>query len=154
MIDKCKVQEIVTKFLEDKEYELITLSISADNKILVEVDSFAGVDLDFCTSLSNYIQDNLNRDEEDYELTCSSVCLTDPFKTRMQYEKNLGNEVEVLTTDGQKLYGTLVSVDEDSFTVDAEVMVPKTVGKGKMKVVKTLVFAYSNVKYCKYNLKV
>ena len=54
---------------------------------------------------------------EDYELEVGSAGLTAPFKVRRQYLKNVGNTVEVLTSDGRKLRGTLAAVADEGFTL-------------------------------------
>jgi ribosome maturation factor RimP len=71
----------------------------------------------------------------------------------MQYHKHLGHDVEVLAADGKKYRGSLVSVDEDTFSVDTEVMVAVEGKKRKQKEIQTLSFAYGDVKYTKYDLK-
>jgi len=154
MIDKNLVAQIAQAYLEDKPYELITCTVSPDNRILVEIDSFDGVDVDFCVALSHHIQDHLDREVEDFELEVGSVSITDPFKTKMQFDKNLGNDVEVLTFDGRKLHGVLVNVEDDFFEVEAEVLVQVEGKKKKQKELQTLRFGYSDVKYCRYDLKV
>lgn len=154
MIEAGKVQEIVAAYLADTDCVLVNLEVSHDNRILVEVDSYNGVDVDFCAELSRYIQDHLDREEEDYELEVGSVSITDPFRTRMQYDKNVGHDVEVLTRDGRKLHGQLVNVEDDHFEVDAEVLVAVEGKKKKQKQLQTLRFGYDEVKYCKYDLKV
>lgn len=154
MIEVQKVKAIVEAYLADKNYELITLNISPSNEILVEIDSFDGVDVDFCVALSHHIQDNLDREVEDYELEVGSVSITDPFRTKMQYDKNLGNDVEILTKDGRKLHGVLVNVEDDHFEADCEVLVQVEGKKKKQKEVQTLSFGYDDVKYCRYDLKV
>ncbi|MBQ0033706.1 MAG: ribosome assembly cofactor RimP [Bacteroidales bacterium] len=154
MIDKNLVQQIALDYLREKDYELITCTVSADNRILVEIDSMDGVDVDFCVELSHYIQDHLDREVEDFELEVGSVSITDPFKTLMQYEKNLGNDVEVLTKDGRKLHGVLAGADEEAFELEAEVLVQVEGKKKKQKELQTLRFGYDEVKYCKYDLKV
>ena len=90
---------------------------------------------------------------EDYSLEVGSVSLTDPFKTKMQYEKNIGHDVEVLTREGKKLRGQLVSVDEDSFAVDVDTLVAVEGKKRKQHEMITHTFAYGDVKYTKYDLK-
>lgn len=154
MINQDEVKAIAEAYLEGKPYELITVKVSAQNEILVEVDSFDGVDVDFCVEMSHYIQDHLDREVEDYDLEVGSVSITDPFKTKMQYDKNLGNDVEVLTKDGRKLHGVLVNVEDDYFEVDAEVLVAVEGKKKKQKEMQTLSFGYEDVKYCRYDLKV
>jgi len=154
MIDKQQIQQIVQEYLAESDCQLINLSVSPQNQILVEVDSYKGVDVDFCAELSRYVQEHLDREVEDYELEVGSVSITDPFRTKMQYDKHLGHEVEVLTKDGRKLHGVLVNVEDDSFQIDMEVLVKVEGQKKKEKQIQTLTFAYDDVKYCKYDLKV
>jgi len=154
MIDVNIVKDIVRAYLNDKPYELIECKVSPANEILVEIDSFDGVDVDFCVELSHHIQDNLDREVEDYELEVGSVSITDPFKTKMQYDKHLGQDVEVLTRDGRKLHAVLVNVEDEFFEVETEVMVQVEGKKKKQRELQTLRFAYPDVKYCRYDLKV
>lgn len=154
MIEKHIIKDIVEAYLDDKKYELIELKVSAQNEILVEIDAFDGVDVDFCAELNRHIQSVLDRDAEDYELEVGSVSLTAPFKTKMQYEKNLGHDVEVLAADGKKYRGQLVEVKENDFSIDTEVMEIVEGKKRKQKVVKTICFNYSDVKYTQYDLKI
>ena len=142
----------IEQYLEGTEYELITLNVSAGNDILVEVDRLAGVDVEFCAELNRYLVEKLDAVEPDYSLEVGSVSLTDPFKTKMQYEKNLGHDVEVLV-DGKKLRGQLVSVDEDTFSVDIEEKVAVEGKKRKETRIVTHTWRYDAPKYVKYDLK-
>ena len=161
MIDKQQIQNLIQEKLQNTGYELITLKISSQNEILVEIDKMEGVDVDFCAELNHYIVEQLearseeqkSREGDDYSLEVGSVSLTAPFVTKMQYDKHLNHDVEVLAADGKKYRGTLVSVDEESFAIDTEVMVAVEGKKRKQKEVQTLTFAYDAVKYTKYDLK-
>ena len=154
MIDKLQIQNLVEEKLQGTGYELITLKVNAQNEILVEVDKMDGVDVDFCAALNHYLVEQLDAQGiEDYALEVGSVSLTAPFVTKMQYQKHLGHDVEVLAADGKKYRGSLVSVDEDSFAIDTEVMVAVEGKKRKQKEIQTLIFAYNAVKYSKYDLK-
>lgn len=154
MIDKQWIQTLLEEKLQGTGYELITLKVSAQNEILVEVDKMEGVDVDFCAALNHYLVEQLDaQGVDDYSLEVGSVSLTAPFVTKMQYMKHLGHDVEVLGADGKKYRGTLVSVDDDSFAVDVEAMVAVEGKKRKQKEVQTLTFAYAGVKYTKYDLK-
>ena len=154
MIDKQPIEQLVQEYLQSGDCQLIQLSVSPQNHILVEVDSYKGVDVDFCADLSRYLQEHLDREVEDYDLEVGSVSITDPFRTKMQYDKHLGHEVEVLTKDGRKLHGVLVNVEDSLFQIDMEVLVKVDGKKKKEKQIQTLTFAYDDVKYCKYDLKV
>jgi ribosome maturation factor RimP len=154
MIDKQSLQSLVVEKLQGTGYELITLRVSAQNDILIEVDKIDGVDVEFCGALNHYLVEQLDAlGDIDYSLEVGSVSLTDPFKTKMQYEKHLNHDVEVLALDGKKYRGQLVSVDDDAFSIDTEVMVQVEGKKRKQKEIQTLTFAYEAVKYTKYDLK-
>ena len=152
MILKDELKNWIEEYLKDTEYELITLNVSAGNDILVEIDRLAGVDVDFCADLNRYLVEKLDAIEPDYSLEVGSVSLTDPFKTKMQYEKNLGHDVEVLV-DGKKLRGQLVSVDEETFSVDVEEKVAVEGKKRKETQIVTKTWRYDEPKYVKYDLK-
>lgn len=154
MIDKQLIQNLVGERLQGTGYELITLKVSGQNEVLVEVDKLDGVDVEFCAELNHYLVEQLDAQGiEDYALEVGSVSLTAPFVTKMQYEKHLNHDVEVLAADGKKYRGTLVSVDEDTFAIDIEVLVAVEGKKRKQKEIQTLTFAYDAVKYTKYDLK-
>ena len=154
MIDKQNVLNLIQVKLQGTGYELITFQVNAQNEILVEVDKLEGVDVDFCATLNHFLVESLDaQGVEDYSLEVGSVSLTAPFVTKMQYTKHLGHDVEVLAADGKKYRGTLVSVDEESFAIDTEVMVAVEGKKRKQKEIQTLTFAYNAVKYTKYDLK-
>lgn len=154
MIDKQQIQNLVEEKLQGTGYELITLKVNVQNEILIEVDKMDGVDVEFCAELNRYLVEQLDaQGVEDYSLEVGSVSLTAPFVSKMQYEKHLGHDVEVLAADGKKYRGNLVSVDDDSFAIDTEVMVAVEGKKRKQKVIQTQTFTYDGVKYTKYDLK-
>ncbi|MBR1877987.1 MAG: ribosome assembly cofactor RimP [Paludibacteraceae bacterium] len=163
MIDKQQLQEWIEEYLRDTDYELITLQVSAADDVLVEVDRLAGVDVDFCAELNRFIVDKIEQSavshqlSENYSLEVGSVSLTDPFKSKMQYEKNLGHNVEVMAKgekdEWRKYKGLLVSVDEETFSIDCEEMVAQEGKKRKTKQIVTRTWRYDEPKYVKYDLK-
>lgn len=160
-MDKNQIQNWIEDYLKGTGYELITLSISAENDILVEVDCLSGVDVDFCAELNRYLVEKLDGLQPsggvvDYSLEVGSVSLTDPFKTKMQFEKNLGHDVEVMVSSkGQniKYKGQLVSVDEETFSVDVSEKVAVEGKKRKETRIVTHTWRYDEPKYVKYDLK-
>ena len=133
MIDKNVVKKLVDEWLQDKEYFLVSIEISPDDKIVVEIDHADGVWIEDCVALSRFIEDHLNRDEEDYELEVGSAGLGQPFKVPQQYVNFIGKEVEVLDADGKKVKGILNSVDGNDFSVSVE---EKVKVEGKKRPVK------------------
>lgn len=117
MIEKEKVRVLVDQWLAGKEYFLTDLTISEDDRIVVEIDHKEGVWIEDCVELSKYIESNLDREVEDYELEVGSAGIGQPFKVLQQFENNVGTEIEVLTTDHKKLKGVLASVDGGGFSI-------------------------------------
>ena len=158
MLNKQDLQNWIEEYLKDTDYELITLNVSASNDILVEVDRLAGVDVDFCAELNRYLVEKIEQTANsqqliaDYSLEVGSVSLTDPFKTKMQFEKNLGHDVEVMV-EGKKMRGQLVSVDDDTFSVDIEEKIAVEGKKRKETRIVTHTWHYDEPKYVKYDLK-
>ena len=152
MIDKSVVKKLVDEWLEGKEYFLVDITISPDDKIVVEIDHADGVWIEDCVALSRFIEEHLSRDDEDYELEVGSAGLGQPFKVPQQYQNFLGKEVEVLDADGKKYKGLLTAVDGTDFTVTVQ---EKVQVEGKKRPVKMDVnhhFDMTNVKYTKYLL--
>jgi ribosome maturation factor RimP len=150
MIDKNVVKKLVDEWLKDKEYFLVGIEISQNDKIVVEIDHADGVWIEDCVGLSRYIEDRLSRDEEDYELEVGSAGLGQPFKVAQQYVNFIGKEVEILDENGKKYQGFLKSVEGDNFvvTINEKVMVEGKKRPQKMDVDHT--FDMNNVKYTKY----
>lgn len=146
VIDKETVKSLVGDFLKDGDVFLVDVNISADNEIVVEIDSDTSVDIDTCCDLNRYIENRLPRDVEDYSLEVGSSGLTSPFKMPRQYKKNIGNEIEVLSA-GKKISGILKNVADDGFTLE---VLSKQKGK---KCAEEAFFKFSDIDYAKYNLK-
>ena len=150
MIDKNVVKALVDEWLQDKEYFLVDIEISQDNRIVVEIDHADSVWIEDCVDLSRFIEDHLDREKEDFELEVGSAGLGQPFKVPQQYINFVGKEVEVLDADGQKVKGILKSVDGNDFTVSVE---EKVKVEGKKRPVKQEVdhiYQMDQVKYTKY----
>lgn len=142
MILKEKILELAKDFLEEKKLFLVALDISSSNNIRIVVDSMEGMQISDCARLSRVIEQGLDRDTEDFDIEVSSPGLGVPFKVRQQYEKNIGKEVEVITNDGQKHKGILMSVNENDFSIE-ESRKEKVNGKKKKQIVKeSFSFAY------------
>jgi hypothetical protein len=150
MIDKNVVKKLVDEWLEGKEYFLVDIQISADAKIVVEIDHADGVWIEDCVELSKFIEERLSRDEEDYELEVGSAGLGQPFKVPQQYINFIGKEVEVLDQDRRKIRGILKSVEGEKFVVSVN---EKVQVEGKKRPVKMDVdheYNMNEVKYTKY----
>ena len=149
MIDKDLIRQTIEEKLASTDCFLVSLSISGDNQIMVEIDSETSVDLDFCVELTRYIEQHFDRDAEDYSLEIGSYSITKPFVDRRQYRKNIGRKVEVLTEESKKIRGTLVAVDNDGFTLEIEEKELVKGQKRKKLVKKEITLLYNSVKQTK-----
>lgn len=150
MIDKNAVRGLVEEWLKDKDYFLVDIEISSDDKIVVEIDHADGVWIEDCVQLSRFIEERLSRDEEDYELEVGSAGLGQPFKVLQQYINFIGKDVEVLDADGKKYRGMLKAVDGGSFTVTVKEKVKKEGAKRPVMTDVDRTFDMEKVKYTKY----
>lgn len=114
MIDKEQLLQAVNNAIRDTDIFIVSLNVTADNDITVDLDSPEGIDLDTCAAISRTIEETFNRDDEDFSLEVGTAGLTAPFTVPGQYLKNIGNPVDVLTTDGRKIKGILSGYDAAS----------------------------------------
>lgn len=150
MIDKNVVSGIVNEWLEGKEYFLVDVAVSPDDKIVVEIDHAEGVWIDDCVELSRFIESKLDREQEDYELEVGSAGIGQPFKVLQQYLIHIGKEVEVLTQDGQKLCGVLKEADEQGIVLTVQKKVKPEGTKRPKWVDEEVSYKYEELKYTKY----
>lgn len=119
MISKQVVQTLVDQWLEGKEYFLADLVITPDDRIVVEIDHKEGVWIEDCVALSRHIEEGLDRDEADFELEVGSAGIGQPFKVLRQYEIHIGDQVEVLTSEGKKFIGRLTQADAERIVISS-----------------------------------
>lgn len=150
MISEEKVKALVDEWLEGKDYFLTNLTISPDDRIVVEIDHEDGVWIDDCVELSRFIEGRLDRNEEDYELEVGSAGLGQPFKVLRQYEIHQGERVEVMTKDRRKLQGTLSGVTEKGFVLTVEEKVREEGMKRPKLVNRDIPFTFDEVEWTKY----
>ena len=150
MIAKNVVSGIVNEWLEDKEYFLVDIEVTPDNKIVVEIDHAEGVWIDDCVELSRFIESKLDREEEDFELEVGSAGIGQPFKVLQQYLIHIGKDVEVLTKEGKKMVGILKEANEENFTLTVQKKVKPEGAKRPKLVDEDITFDYSEIKYTKY----
>lgn len=113
------VAEEVGVEIADAEWDMRTRSLT------VYIDAPGGVDLVLCEKFHRAI--DLPLDELDptygeaYTLNCSSLGLDRPFKTARDFEKHMGEQVEIhlyAPVDGKKYYeGELVSFDGETAAI-------------------------------------
>lgn len=127
---KGKVAEVATEICQDLGYELVDVEFkkgAKHNLISIFIYKEEGIGLDDCESVSRKIDEILDKDEDltdPYYLEVSSPGLDRPIKTKDDYRRNLGKEVEVklyAPIDGKKQFeGFLTSYDDESVLIKME----------------------------------
>jgi len=147
---KEQVEQLVKTALdENPTLFLIDLTIGGDNTIRILLDGDEGVSLKSCMEVSRKIEHNLDREENDFSLEVSSCGVGSPLTLPRQFKKNVDRKLEVTDSEDKLVQGTLITVTEDSFTLEWKAREPKPIGKGKVTVTKTKEFKYGSFKNAK-----
>jgi ribosome maturation factor RimP len=145
-MNKEKVINLLNNALEENpSLFLIDLKFLPDNKIYIEVDGDTGISLKECIRINREIEQNLDREEEDFSLEVTSPDVSNPLKVNRQYRKNINRILEVKLKDHTKVEGLLKAVNEDSIELEWKAREPKPVGKGKITVVKNATLLLSTI---------
>ncbi|TBX70959.1 ribosome assembly cofactor RimP [Flavobacterium silvisoli] len=146
MIFKEKVAHLLEEGLKNNpSLFLVDLSISDSYKITVTLDGDAGVNLQDCIDISRFIENNLDREEQDYSLEVASAGVSTPLKLIRQYKKNIGRTLRVKTAV-ETIEATLESASDDGIVLFWTTREPKKIGKGKETVEHRREIPYSEIK--------
>lgn len=137
MINASKVRELIEGKIADTGIFLVDISVSSSNHISVDIDSPEGVSIKECLLVNRIVEENLDRDVEDYSLEVASPGLDKSLKIVPQYLKNVGRNVKVVTNEGQEIEGALTAANENGFEVSSEEKV-RLEGKKKKELIKTV----------------
>jgi len=123
MIDKSKVVGLIDERISELNNGLfvVSLTISKQNRINVELDKLEGnVSVTDCMSVSRNIEHNLDREEQDFELSVSSAGLDNGLRVFPQYKKNIGKGVKVKLIEGDTIEGTMINATPEQITVQTK----------------------------------
>jgi ribosome maturation factor RimP len=148
MISEQFIKDLTIQCLEGTDRFAVSVAVRSDNRIRIFIDSDSCVLIEHCIELSKFIESNLNRDQEDFELNVSSSGLDQPYRLTRQYIKNIGRQVAVLQKDNTKIEGTLLAADEQSFTINEITKVKKVITETKHT------FLYGDIKETKEIIKI
>lgn len=118
MISVTHLTEIIQEAIIGTDIYLVDLKVASDNKITIYLDNSTRITIGECSTVSRFVEDKLNREEEDFELTVSSPGLDEPLKHLSQYKKRLGDQVSVITKEGSKVVGKLNAVDDNGISIE------------------------------------
>jgi ribosome maturation factor RimP len=143
MIKQELIENLVLEALTE-EYFIVQVSVKKGNVIDVVIDGNNGVAIQKCVDVSRQIEQNLDRETEDFELTVSSAGLSNPFIVYRQYLKNIGKEVEVKTGTEKPITGNLIHVDPNGFDLETRTLEKEEGKNKKVEVIKTIRFNFDS----------
>ena len=120
MIDTKKIIEAAERNLQGTDMYVVGCTCTPGNDIELLIDSDTSVAIDACVRLSRSIEEELDRDEEDFSLTVASAGIGSELKCLRQYRKLVGSTVEVLLTSGIKVLAKLDAADDQGITLSYE----------------------------------
>ena len=146
MTFKEKIIQLLTEGLNEKpSIFLIDLTITDAFKVIVTLDGDSGVQLQDCIDVSRLIENNLDREEQDFSLEVASVGVGSPLKLVRQYIKNIGRLL-IVKLANETIEAKLTNANENFITLAWEAREPKKIGKGKETIQKSLEIPYSDIK--------
>ena len=146
MTFKEKVNIVLAEALLDKpSVFLIDLIITDAFKVIITLDGDNGVVLQDCIDVSRAIENNIDREEQDFSLEVASVGVGSPLKFVRQYKKNIGRTL-IVKTGSEIIEAELVDANDDFVILSWKAREPKKLGKGKETVQKELKLPYADIK--------
>jgi len=130
MTTREQIEKLVVENLSGTENFLVEVKVNP-GKIIVIIDHPKGVNIEDCVSTNRYLHSQLDDSGifESHELEVSSAGMEEPLKILPQYKKRIGQNVSVLTYDGLRHSGKLLSADESFLELNEE----KVIRIGKKK---------------------
>ncbi len=120
MISINNIKLLFEQWQQKEQIFVVDVQIRAGNKIIVLIDKIGGLSIHDCVALSRYIENQLDRDKEDFELSVSSPGADSPFKVFEQYEKNIGRKVSLVTDSNEIIKGTLLTAQYPFVEIEKE----------------------------------
>ncbi|MBX9806259.1 MAG: ribosome assembly cofactor RimP [Flavobacteriaceae bacterium] len=146
MTFKEKVNGVLVEALSEKPTVfLIDFTITDNFKVIVSLDGDNGVALQDCIDISRAIENNLDREEQDFSLEVASVGVGSPLKFVRQYKKNVGRTL-IVKLATETIEAELVEANDNFIILSWIAREPKKVGKGKETVQKRQEIPYTEIK--------
>ena len=118
MITKEQIISLAEEATQGSDRYVVNVTISKSNVIELFLDADSSVTIDDCVAVSNFINDKLDRDVEDYELNVSSAGIDEPLLKMRQYKKYIGKDLIITDIEGVKKMYKLLSFDDNQLEVE------------------------------------
>ena len=121
MITSETIRGLIENDLYEKGFFLVDVQVKPSGRIVVFADNLGGITLDDCVTITQLIESKIDLNLEDYELEVSSPGLDNPLKLPVQYKKNAGRFIRVVTIDGETREGRIREADDEKFILETVV---------------------------------
>lgn len=123
---------------------LVSIKVKPTNNFKIFIDSDMGMSIEKCVRYNRKLYAQIEEKgffpEGDFSLEISSPGVDEPLKLHRQYLKNIGRPVLITFKDETQDEGKLLEVTE------TDIIIEKTIGKGKKAETKQLVIPFDNIK--------
>jgi len=146
MIDTHKIIAAAERKLAGTDLFVVGCKCSPGNEIELLIDSDTSVSIDACAALSRAIEEEFDRNAEDFSLTVASAGIGSELRCLRQYRKLTGCPVEVLLLNGTKITARLDAADEEGITLSYEEKQSVEGKKRKQLVTVTRTYPFAEIK--------
>lgn len=125
-----RATEIIMPIVQSNNYELVDMEYvkeGSSNYLRAYIDKPGGITVDDCETVSRAFSDKLDEKDfisESYILEVSSPGLGRPFRKDKDFERNIGEEVELKlfkpVEHKKDFVGLLKAFDKDTVTIELE----------------------------------
>ncbi|MFI3248007.1 MAG: ribosome assembly cofactor RimP [Rikenellaceae bacterium] len=133
-----------------KDMFIVHCTSTPSNEVELFVDSDTKVSIDACVALSRAIEEDFDREQEDFSLTVASAGIGEDIRLLRQYPKLIGRSIEVLLLSGIKVIGKLLDASEEGVKVcyEEKQTVEMPSGKKKKQIVEVEnSYSFDQIKY-------
>jgi len=145
-----EVKRLLEPLLTDDIF-FVSMKIKPINNFKIYLDADGGLGIEKCIKINRALYRQMEEmglyPDGDFSLEVSSPGIGEPLQLLRQYHKNVNRFVDVVKNDGQTMEGRLVSVSEDSITIET------TEGKGKKTEIKNMNIPFADIKTTTIQIK-
>ncbi len=149
MITIESVKKLADEKIAESDNFIVDISVKAGNRIVILLDNDNGISIAECVAMSRHVEAGLDREQDDFELNVMSPGLSEPFKVKRQYEKNLGKQVDVVTKENKKLTGKLLEVTENGIVLESKSKEKVEGKKTKQLIINNISLTFNQIKETK-----
>lgn len=139
------IKQFVETQLEETKVFLLDIEMKGNDtkpKVIVYLDGVEGVSISFCAKISRKLGHFLEENEvlkSAYTLEVSSPGLDKPLTDIRQYVKNIGRNIELNLTNGEKLTGKITGVNNEIIDLELNNKNKVSINKSEVSKAKILI---------------